>query len=137
MGKDPDKLDLFGMTPVDADTARKILKQLTDLYVEGSCAALQFAVASSFAYVEAWRKAKAKAGDVENEAECVGDWHKLGVAAADKKWRSTGGRFSLGEDQDLYLRQAFGGNGPIRNKHFAAVAKAVFEPMLDCMKKCK
>ncbi|MDI6775245.1 MAG: exodeoxyribonuclease V subunit gamma [Verrucomicrobiota bacterium] len=104
------------LSPIARADALKALAACARLYEHGQDRALPFAPATSYAY----QAGLARDGNAENA-----------MAAARKAWLS--GPWRCGDDQDAYLRRAFGTNGPMAGPNadsFITFAEQVFGPLL-------
>lgn len=113
----PVGLRRFVFLPVAEAGAR--LQELLEVYGKGMRSVLRFFPETSLAYAEVWRKL--------GPSEAAGS---RALAAAGRKWSRMGGFGGPGEEEDLHFRYCFRGL-EVLDKEFAALALAVYGPLLD------
>lgn len=102
-----------------------VLRDLLELYRDGSCEPLPFFEKASFAFAEAKSKNRSKGAD-----EAV--WKAR--EAARKEWETGEFSTSLGEEDDPWNRLAFGKVRPSPlGARFEAIAERVYGPILENM----
>jgi exodeoxyribonuclease V gamma subunit len=94
------------------------LQTLLTLWQAGAARVLPFAPATSYAYADALRKAAGKDADPQEAT----------LQKARDAWHSEHAR---GDDQDAYLFQVWGIDGPMADPAFAELARAVWDSFLE------
>ncbi len=121
----PQASETVCFAPLDQAAATAWLRPMAEACLAARARILPFTPETSWAYVQAIRK-----GDTEDED--AAEAHARGMAAARKAWEPQ--TFGGGDMQDIYLRRAFGYEGPFAQRgEFAALAGKLAGPLADAL----